>query len=1505
MADNKKNLDFFKFIPGPLGNVYNVLTEQQKDEFKKTTLGATNQVIREGIELSRMVTKPTDKDIASTEEFLEKLYTKAVGAQNVETVTRGDREITQIKEPESDALKAVRDITAFTGSMVGVGKVIKPLQALNVTQKVSKVAPKTATVAKTIFQGETAAQLSINPYEENLANILGELIDDDNQGMLGSLEEYMLEPMKSSNEKTELENRIALLGEGLALTGAFGAAAGAIKNSEVVTKPFIKTLKSIKEQGTEAAETFLNVVKRQRRQDKDYRAISTQKRQDAIVKGKSELFPNESYSMGDTAALKEGLTKKFSTVPWVRDVSNALAKTFTTRGGRSQLLHENYLQTKNLNEKYEATIEHIGRNLDVAIDDIFKAVGGNKEKVIDNVNKILFTDFRLPTIQTSKGISVGRGQEQTFKKELEKLPESARPALLRARKLQDTLSKLLLKQESVPAEDKKIIADQLGFYVRESYKLYEDKNYVPSSKHIKAARQFIKKDLKSKTPDIKDQQLRLEVQSEMEKLAGGKGQYTNFAKTFDSFQTIREGILESKQNIPQPIKNYLGEVKDPTEKLVYSMTKISKFVNDTNFHNQAFKDGKDIYFHDKNNIPGFNTQIKKIKGAKIQPYGDLSGKYTTPNLAQYYTKAYDEGTLVQGDGVVAQSWRALLALKSQTQKSATTRRYKTHIKNIVGSATISLANGFRMANPKELTKAFQAIKGQFTKNNDLENQAFLEELQGQGIMGKSAVINDLKNLGNEGSNIKYNPFNIKGGFSKIKKAPVFKHIVKADEKITDAYIAEDDFFKIGMYGVEQIHLNKFVKALPDDKTFDYWRMSDTQIKKEAGRMTRNGLPNYDIIPENIKALRAVPFMGRFFSFLSESMRLSVTIPTQGLKEVTLGNSLKKQGAKESGQILINRGIDRLAGYTTFAGAGGAGLAAGLNAMNGIKEDFIEDIKAFVPEYAQNDNLVISVNEDGVPIYHNVTPWDSFDYPRKIIQTSIHQYLEKDNLTEEEQEKLSSDLLMESLTPFFGESISQEAISNYVFRNGKDVNGNLMRNPYNKLERYNDEGTYLENLTNPKNFKIFSMNIVEALMPGSITDVYRDSKKLGKDVTDLDQIIYPQQQVIKMLTGFGGTPLNKEYLENIYGFKISDFKNKKSNRTKSIYSALNMSETTDEIFKDTWLGANREYYNNYKELHSISEHAENLNLDVLGILKDRGIARRDRFSFLSSSNRYFTPLVLTDEMRMQILNHPILSKNYLDLIFDINKTNNILSQLPVLLDPSKEEKLFDTEEVDEIFKDVRTPKSTGGLVEGKDDVPQTKEDPADRVNPITGLPYSDQMARLGFNEGKLVQDMLSFIGQARGYEDSSFLKQYADDVKWQEVRGAGPTTVQNNNGPAKGSYQVEGSQGSSRNETILQRAKNFYEEYPNAPKSKEIQYALEQQGKDLDFSTLSEQTQDSLFYMDAERGTLPLDKLATGELDNKTAWMEHWNQGPDRQVMEDKWNKAQKEKEILLQQQLEQ
>ena len=54
---------------------------------------------------------------------------------------------------------------------------------------------------------------------------------------------------------------------------------------------------------------------------------------------------------------------------------------------------------------------------------------------------------------------------------------------------------------------------------------------------------------------------------------------------------------------------------------------------------------------------------------------------------------------------------------------------------------------------------------------------------------------------------------------------------------------------------------------------------------------------------------------------------------------------------------------------------------------------------------------------------------------------------------------------------------------------------------------------------------------------------------------------------------------------------------------------------------------------------------------------------------------------------------------------------------------------------DVTPDMKEPMAVfakGGLVEGKDDVPYTKENPADRVDPFTGQPYSAQMEELGLD-----------------------------------------------------------------------------------------------------------------------------------------------------------------------------
>ena len=1320
-------------IISKLRNIYTVLPEKQKQEIKRTYAGVGSQVVREGIELYRMLDKPTKTEEEATEKFLKELYSKTVGEENVGTTQRGDKEVTTILEPESTAAKVTRDIGSFAVTMAGIGKVTKPLQAFKAVQKTQKVAPKTTSLLGLVARGETATQLSINPYEENLANVLGNLIDEDNVGIASDIEKYLLEPIKSSQEKTELENRIGLLSTGIALTGAFGVTASAITNRKDISNNLINSLKNIKEKGSNVSEAFVNKVKRIKRQDKD-----------VIVEAK-ELRKKDFQGQGDIEALNEGLTKKFSSVPVVRNLSNALAKTFTTRGGRSKLLHENYLKTKNVNERWDATIDHTGRNLQEAITNIHKAVGGNKEKIIDDINKLLFTDFRTPTIVTKKGTSVGRSQDATFKKEINKLPEAARQPIIKARELQDKLSKLLLDSESVVKADKKIIQDQLGFYVRESYKIFEDAGYTASIKASQEARKYIKKDIIKRNSDVNgnlkitQSKLRLETQSQMEQLAGGKGQYTSFSSAYENFNKIKGGLLVSKVDIPPAIKSYMGEINDPVEKLLISMKKISSFVEESKFHNQAYLDGKDIYFHkSKTAVPGFDVEIPFIKGAKVQPYGELSGKYTSKDLASYYTKRYEQGLILDADtsgitSVGTDIWRGLLFLKSQAQKSKTVRRLGTHVKNIFGGGQITGANGFSMFSNKGISKSFKAIQSQLSKSNDLEKQEFIEKLSGYGILNKNAVINDLKNLANEASQINYNPFSKPAKY--LKETKIVKKILAADEKATDYYIAEDDFWKINMWISEQDNLNSFNKALPKDSKFDAFRITD--VEQEAANLTRNGLPNYDLVPENIQKLRGIPLIGNFFSFLSESFRLSVTIPRQSFKELSTARALSKEGAKEASSIIRNRGLDRAAGFTTFGLGGGYAATEIANYATGVSQDTIENIKPFLPKWMQTDNVVYSVNEEGTPIVYNVTPWDAFDFPRKPFQTAFNIATSRD-LSEKEEKQMVYDVFTSSLTPFFGESLTQEVISDYVFRGGRDINGNFIKNPYNKLERFDDTGdSWFENATNGENLKILAMNLVETVEPGTLTDFRKYAKTWGKETSELDQTLYPKQAMVKFLTGFGGMPMNKEYVENLYSFKIKDFKTKKSKRISNIYAGIK-DDITPKEFINNVTKIQRKYYEDYVEIHTLSEAAENLKLPTLKILKDSGISEGDRVSFLGNT-KYFNPLQITDVMKNNILESTSLKKDYFNIILEIDRQNKILMQLPVLINTNTKKEFLKEEEIDNIFKDLRIPKSTGGIVKGKDDVPYTKENPANRVNKYTGKPYSEssdvteQLTKLGLNK----------------------------------------------------------------------------------------------------------------------------------------------------------------------------
>ena len=202
---------------------------------QRTLGGAGADVAQESLQLVNLIADKTniydfdDEMHDKQQEFINRNLQNLFGEETVETVKRGKKTIAKIKEPEYFGGSFARDMTSILGSIFlgtkGVGKIGTLTTKTPQGQKVAEAIAKTSIGTKSAKYGQflTGAtigeQVSINPYEDRLANFLGEMIGND-EGTLNDLLEYL----EADENKSELEARMGLFYEGLAFTAGLPAA---------------------------------------------------------------------------------------------------------------------------------------------------------------------------------------------------------------------------------------------------------------------------------------------------------------------------------------------------------------------------------------------------------------------------------------------------------------------------------------------------------------------------------------------------------------------------------------------------------------------------------------------------------------------------------------------------------------------------------------------------------------------------------------------------------------------------------------------------------------------------------------------------------------------------------------------------------------------------------------------------------------------------------------------------------------------------------------------------------------------------------------------------------------------------------------------------------------------------------------------------------------------------------------------------------------------------------
>lgn len=131
--------------------------------------------------------------------------------------------------------------------------------------------------------GELGTQIGVNVYEDGtlFPELIGGMISED-EGILGDLKEYL---EADPEERTQLQNRINLLADGLLIVGGLGVG-GKVAEKLQFRQNFTKLLDTVSTKGQEAIDSFLGKIETVRKNNEAVKKTSLSHRRKTLLKVK-------------------------------------------------------------------------------------------------------------------------------------------------------------------------------------------------------------------------------------------------------------------------------------------------------------------------------------------------------------------------------------------------------------------------------------------------------------------------------------------------------------------------------------------------------------------------------------------------------------------------------------------------------------------------------------------------------------------------------------------------------------------------------------------------------------------------------------------------------------------------------------------------------------------------------------------------------------------------------------------------------------------------------------------------------------------------------------------------------------------------------------------------------------------------------------------------------------------------------------------------------------------
>ena len=799
--------------------------------------------------------------------------------------------------------------------------------------------------------------------------------------------------------------------------------------------------------------------------------------------------------------------------------------------------------------------------------------------------------------------------------------------------------------ELLPAGDlKNFILNNVKTYMRKSFSIFTNPEYMPDQKLKDGAKKFILENIVKRNKDLRESALSLKTgkmsnaqaldayaDSLVHKiLTDGKVDGMDPLKIL---QQVSKNILRSDKliktgdELPDAIKKLLGEENNLKASVLQTTSHaITQSVNKQTLDKLATIGLEEGWLFKSEAAAIAKNAFDASKIGDLASLGilksNMSKLYATKDMA-----AAIKGAPGKLDGLLQSSvYRNMLQLKVATQFGKTVLSPATQVRNVTSASMFPLANG-HIGGRASVTESIKMVVDDiFGAGKVIDEAKFIKNLENKirlGVIDENIVASELKAVLKDirsGAKIK----NMDSLIANLAESKMLK-------TATRVYAGGDNLWK--WYGHEYVksQMRSMYKNVDDiakwteeivGKKFDKFntftgkaKTFEDALDEAAAWQIRNTYPTYSKVPEVIKNLRKLPF-GNFVSFPAEMIRTTHNILSLGLKEATSSNAALRQ-----------MGYRRLIGSFVTLGGAEAGVSTLAQTLTGTTVDQIEAYKRSLSAPWDSRAAIIPINtwKGGVGKAINFSYFSPYDVVKQPFSAAL-KTLEEGKLKQQDVgtyvfnaffNPFSDGFLGKLLQPFISESIFFEKVSD-VLPAGFIVGG---RGGQTKT------GKKIYSITDsePEAFMKSLAHIIEGVQPTAITTGQKLVKGFKEDVTRGGKPVTLRDELLAL---FSGVRIINVDVPKSMQYKVTDYnkKFKSVTTTEDLFSLENYQNRGPLVLAEEFREIQDETLKVNKDFHLVIQDALAVGVpkkEIIRILRGRRITYAKAKKLIDGKNIPYT------------------------------------------------------------------------------------------------------------------------------------------------------------------------------------------------------------------------------------------------------------------------------------------